>query len=89
MIERIENLTYRGNTTALAQIEILRVWVEPQLGTDGLRIAHTHHKVSSVFDFEGVETVEMIRQFNMTFTYKGGDVYTESMSEIKALISRG
>ncbi len=87
MIKRIENLKYRGNTTELAELEIMRVWVEPTLNENGKRTVHTYHKASSVYTEDEKEVVELIKEFNLEFEYNGGDVYDEALAAIVSHIS--
>jgi hypothetical protein len=89
MKERIENLTYHGNTTKLAELEICRVWVESGLDVDGNRKATTLHKVSSVYESDGEEVVELVREFNLSFAYNGGNLFDEAMAAINSLITKG
>ena len=87
MKKRIENLTYRGNTTTLAELEVMRVWVESPLNENGKRTAHTYHKASSVYTVNEEEVVELIKEFNLEFEYNGGDLFDEALASIVEHIS--
>ena len=76
MKTRISNFKYDFMTAPLAEIEIVKVWV------DSSNKACTVHKVSTVGTVDGEEIIRFQKQMNHRFEYQGGDIIAEALASL-------
>ncbi len=78
---RIENFKYEGVRIDSAEIKLVSCWST----TDGN--AKTHHEVSSVETIGEEEVVKLQKGYNLSFEYKGGNIFEEGFAAIVALVT--
>jgi len=78
---KIENFEYEFMKTDVAQIELINCWVDK----DGN--GKTMHSVSSVGVVDGEEVVYPQKTYNLSFEYKGGNIFEEGFAAIVDLVT--
>ncbi len=83
MKETINNLVDDRAIVPVAEVHLINVLVD-----SATMLAKTSHSVSSMPEDENDEAgIILLKKYNHTFTYQGGDVFVEGMAALQELFA--